>query len=233
MKKVLITGSNGFLGQHLIAKLYNYYDLYGMDRVATKNLDTDHSLVSDIGDKEKVSYIFSKVKPDIVIHLAAIVHKNSSDTSEANYNYVNYECSKNIFDLCKLYNVSKVIFSSTIEVYGDTDEDYIDETTPVNPKSYYAKSKLLAEQYLISLFAETKIEYAILRLCPVYAKDFKMNIEKRVFIKPNEIAYYFKNGSYSYQFLSVNNILEFVSFLLHDRFSSGIYLLSDSVMISA
>lgn len=228
MKKILITGANGFVGQNLISSLKQDYELYGIDRTVIKCLNAANSFSCDISDFDKISIIFEKVKPDILIHLAAIVHKNNADTSEKNYDFVNYECSKFLFDKCKEYDVKKIIYTSTIEVYGEVEIPLVTEETIANPKSYYAISKYKAEQYLEKLYNDSADTYSILRLCPLYGEEFTLNIDKRVYLKKDKIAYYFKNGEYSFDFCSINNLIDFVKNFCLNEVKSGIYNISDN-----
>lgn len=228
MKKVLITGSNGFVGQNLIAFLKDNFELYGFDRNKTSNLPESNYFVGDLGDFHLLENIFESIKPDVLIHLAAIVHKNNADTSEKNYNFINYDCSKKLFDLSAKYG-TYVVFSSTIEVYGENDLKVIDENTPCHPDSFYAKSKYKAEEYLKTI----NVEYSILRFTPLYGKDFTLNVDKRVFLKKNKIAYYFKDGSYTFDFCSINNVCEFIKGLIEeDRFKNNVYVLADEKIMS-
>lgn len=228
MKRILITGSNGFVGQNLIKKLKTDYEIYGLDRTETKQLDEGHSFVADIENFMVIDNIFRNNKFDILIHLAAIVHKNNVDTSKKNYDYVNYQCSKKLFDLCHKYNIM-VIFSSTIEVYGETNLDYITEETDVHPMSYYAESKLKAENYLKSI----DINFCILRLTPLYSNEFTLNIDKRTTLMDKKIAYYFRNGEYNFSFCSVDNVTCFISSIIEkDMFNNETYILSDNENVS-
>lgn len=227
MKKVLITGANGFVGRNLIKALKKDYIIYGIDRTKNVQLDDQHSFLSDIGDFSKVSMIFNEIKPDVLIHLAAIVHKNNNDVSEKNYNFINYECAKNLFDLCKEHN-TKIIFASTIEVYGESDHAIIDENTVCNPMSYYAKSKYRAEQYLM----KECNNFCILRFSALYGKEFTLNADKRIFLKKDTLGYYFKDGSYSFSFCSIENVKEFVSYLCANDLNNEIYILSDEKNIT-
>lgn len=228
MKRILITGANGFIGQNLINKLKKDNEIFGLDRSITKQLDEKHSIVADIGDFNKIDNIFSDNKFDILIHLAAIVHKNNADTSEENYDYINYECAVHLFDLCKEKNI-KVIFASTIEVYGDVGCKVVNESTKCNPMSFYAKAKFKAEQYLQNNYNN----YLILRFAAVYGEQFTLNIDKRIFLKKDKLSYYFKDGKYTFDFCSIKNICDFINYAISSEKCSGIYILSDSNSMSA
>ena len=194
-------------------------------------MDEQHGFICELSDFTSIHTIFDRIQPDIVIHLAALVHKNHADTSQANYDFINYECACNIFDECIQRNC-KLIFSSTIEVYGNRQQTLVKESTVCSPKSYYAIAKYKAEEYLRT--HSDQLTYAILRFAPVYGEAFTLNIDKRILLKPIPLAYYFKNGEYQFHFCSVNNIITFVTFLIEkDTYGNTIYNLSDKKAVSA
>ena len=108
MKKVLITGSNGFVGQNLISSLSNKFDLYGLDRHQTRNLPKSNYYIGDLGDLNLLKKVFEEIKPDVLIHLAAIVHKNNADTSEKIIIYLICSVASN----CLIYvkNIEHMLF---------------------------------------------------------------------------------------------------------------------------
>ena len=231
MKKILITGSNGFIGRQLCTALAKEYEIFGINRTQSAQLDEQHGFICELSDFTSIHTIFDRIQPDIVIHLAALVHKNHADTSQANYDFINYECACNIFDECIQRNC-KLIFSSTIEVYVNRQQTLVKESTVCSPKSYYAIAKYKAEEYLRT--HSDQLTYAILQFAPVYGEAFTLNIDKRILLKPIPLAYYFKNGEYQFHFCSVNNIITFVTFLIEkDAYGNTIYNLSDKKAVSA
>lgn len=230
-KYVLITGINGFIGQHVANKLikeeYNIFGISLEDNCVINNENLIYKKI-DITNYEKINQIFKDYDIESVIHLAAIVHQNSKDQLKELYYDVNYRASKNIFKQCIENNVKKLLFASTVEVYGKKEEKIIHENFECNPRSVYGKTKLLVEKFLISI-ANNKLNYVIMRLAPVYASNFKLNINKRIYIVPKKLAYYFKKGDYLFNFCSINNVTDFISEILKKPdFKSGIYNLSDS-----
>ena len=230
-KYILITGINGFIGQHIANKLikegYNIFGISLEDSCVINNENLIYKKI-DITNYKKINQIFKNYDIESVIHLAAIVHQNSKDQLKELYYNVNYRASKNIFKQCIENNVKKLLFASTVEVYGEKEEKIIHENFECNPRSVYGKTKLLAEKALISV-ASNKLNYVIMRLAPVYASNFKLNINKRIYIVPKKLAYYFKKGDYLFNFCSINNVTDFISETLKKPdFKSGIYNLSDS-----
>lgn len=230
-KYILITGINGFIGQHIARRLlkeeYNILGVSLEDNCAINNENLIYKKI-DITNYKRINQVFKNYHIEGVIHLAAIVHQNPKARLKEIYYNVNYRASKNIFRHCVENNVKKLLFTSTIEVYKEQEEKIIHENFECNPHSVYGRTKLLAEKSLISI-ANNKLNYAIVRLAPVYAENFKLNINKRIYIVPKKLAYYFKKGDYLFNFCSINNVTDFISETLKNPdFKSGIYNLSDS-----
>lgn len=225
--KILVTGASGFVGTNIINQLSETFDFFCLDRQPNPQLDAQHNFVGDITDFSFVEKTFEIVQPDVLIHLAAIVHKNNADTSEQNYNFVNFESSKHLFELSRKYQ-TKIIFSSTIEVFDTQYKEYTEET-PCAPTSFYGKSKLKAEQYLEQMEYDN---YAIVRFAPVYGKNFTLNVDKRVFLKKDKVAYFFKKGDYGFDFVSILNIVDFIAYVIQNQTKEKIFILSDTQKIT-
>ncbi len=144
--KILICGGAGYIGGYLTDLLqYNKYDVTVYDNLVYESrfMKKVPFIFGDIRDQAKLSQIVNDY--DIIIWLAALVGdgacaKNSLVTDDINFNTVDW--------LTKNYT-GKIIFMSTCSVYG-VNNDLLDETSPVNPLSYYAESKLKAEQSVIA-----------------------------------------------------------------------------------
>ena len=134
IKKILITGSNGFIGKHLTDFLSKNYSVIGIDKNSENSIDIQNKI-----DVEKV---FEYFKPDIVIHLAAIAGVRISKKFPNEYIKTNLIGSNNIFELCKEYGVEHVIFMSSSSVYDDLGN--------LKPLSMYGLTKLFGEQLLES-----------------------------------------------------------------------------------
>jgi nucleoside-diphosphate-sugar epimerase len=106
-----------------------------------------------------------------VVHSASIVHRPG--TSAKVYERFNVDGTRALLDAAVACGVRRVVFLSSIKVYGEAPEGVIDEHTPVRAEAPYAHTKALAE----ALVLERKtLAPVVLRLCPVYGRGDKGNV---------------------------------------------------------
>lgn len=218
MKKIVITGVNGIIGSELKKRFIEKgYYVIGIDRSEPKeeNGGQFKYVKLDITDHDKVKQFFSDLRLDYLIHCAALVHKNSPDLSFDNFMKINFEGTKNIFDSIvenkSNSGVGGAVFFSTIEVYGGEGRDEVlSEDDECRPITFYGKSKLAAEKYLLNLNKEYKLPITILRLTPVYSKDFLRNVKRRVLIGENKFFYRVGDGEQKISLCSRDNVIDVV-----------------------
>ena len=164
MKKILITGSSGFIGKNLVESLLSEYEITGLSK-KQKNSKSEH-VTKDI------SKITSKDFKNIfcVIHLAAItdlkVCKDFPDQCIA----TNVLGTQKILESARKNNC-KVIYASTSHVYGIPKKLPINETTSTSPTSMYAGSKLAGEILCESYHKQFDMDISIVRIFSVYGPE--------------------------------------------------------------
>jgi nucleoside-diphosphate-sugar epimerase len=220
MKRIVITGINGIIGSELSRSFIDKgYYVIGIDRTESKGGEEDNGQFKyvklDITDKNKVGQFFSDLSFDYLIHCAALVHKNSPDLSFDNFMRINFEGTKNIFDSVagnkSNSGFGRAIFFSTIEVYGGEGRDgVISEGDECKPITFYGKSKLAAEKYLLNLNKEEKLPIVILRLTPVYSENFLRNVKRRVLIGGDKFFYKVGDGEQKISLCSRDNVIDVV-----------------------
>ena len=149
---ILITGSKGNIGTYLCTVLSKSHVIYGLDK-------TELNITNKIATEKTLN----KLKPDAVIHTAAITNKHICEYNESLAYDVNTVGTLNIARCCNSLNIPLVYLSST-DVYGDIKSSpysEIDECTPINA---YSKSKLGAEE-LIQTICE---KYFIVRTSTIF-----------------------------------------------------------------
>jgi nucleoside-diphosphate-sugar epimerase len=211
---VCITGSNGYIGSKLAtALLKSGHQVYGID-VASSNIrelaaKPNYRFVqSDIADSRDLFQHLGSV--DVAIHCAALVHRKSNDLSKENYVKVNYEGTRNVVSALRNKGLAQFIFLSTVSVYGETVRKTPDGLSEPNPVDFYGESKLMAEKTIREFSKARHVPCTILRLCPVYGRDFLVNIAKRVYL-PKRIGFYrISPGDQRISLCSVNNLIHVI-----------------------
>jgi len=165
-KKILVTGSNGLLGQKLTDLYRNKTDkkLFasgpGADRYPHQQGYEYHSL--DIKDRNQVFQIIETLKPDVLINTAAMTNVDACELNQKECDELNVQAVKHLSEACKLHNVH-LIHLSTDFIFDGTHGPVTEEETP-NPLSYYGHSKLKGEE----IIKASGCKYAILRTVLVY-----------------------------------------------------------------
>jgi nucleoside-diphosphate-sugar epimerase len=143
---ILVTGGAGFLGRYVMTRLRN-------DATDAVSVDIDVNKGGeylDVRDFARVNSKFADLRPDVVIHLAALAGASgkggAAESPKDPFNYLNtnFVGTLNVFEACRLNDVKRVIHMSSCSVYGRTTER-ITELTPVNPDTPYGFSKASAE----------------------------------------------------------------------------------------
>ena len=171
MEKVLITGIAGLLGSHFSRYLLDLgYDVYGIDNLSGGYLDfVDKRLIDsnkfhklDLNDDNKLANIFNEIRPDYVYHFAAYAAEGLSPfIRRFNYNN-NLICTANVVNNCIKYSVKKLIFTSSMSVYGHGTPPFNENQTPC-PVDPYAIAKYSAEMDIHQAWDQFGLKYTIIR----------------------------------------------------------------------
>ena len=162
MKKILITGYNGFLGTHLTNSLISKYDVIGLSKKNSKDDRLRHI-------KKDITKITSNDFKDIfcVIHLAAITDPKLCNDFPDQCILTNVLGTQKMLEAARKNNC-KVIYASTSHVYGIPKKLPIRETTLTSPTSIYSGSKLAGEILCESYSKQFDMDISIVRIFSVY-----------------------------------------------------------------
>jgi len=164
--KILITGSNGLLGQKLVALLANKEGIMllatskGANRISNTNGYQYQSL--DITNEDEVAAIFNTFKPDTVINTAAMTNVDSCESLQKECWELNVTAVEFLIKYAEQHQ-THLIHLSTDFVFDGENGPY-KETDQANPLSYYGKSKLAAEE----LVQQANTKWSIVRTIIVY-----------------------------------------------------------------
>lgn len=166
MKTVLVTGSNGLLGQKLTEKILNEGRV---KLIATSKGVNRYPATSgyeyaelDILNNQQVKEVVEKYRPDAIIHTAAMTNVDVCEANKELCHQLNVDAVQNLISLCETHKI-QFVHLSTDFVFDGADGPYTEEDA-VNPLSYYGESKVLAEE----LIKASKASWAILRTILVY-----------------------------------------------------------------
>ena len=174
MKKVLITGADGFIGSHLTEAIieagydvrafvcYNSFNSYGwLDTVSNEIKNKIEFFPGDIRDPNGVREAMKDV--DIVFHLAALIAIPFSYHSPDSYIDTNVKGTLNIIQAARDNKVKRVLVTSTSEVYGTAKFVPITELHPKQPQSPYSASKIGADAIADSFYRSFDLPITIVR----------------------------------------------------------------------
>ena len=160
-KRILVTGSSGFVGKNLVEELKRR----GADVLTLTDHD-GHRI--DIRDQQRVKGITKEIRNiDIVYHLAAKTSVPFSFENPGETYEVNVLGTLNILELCRLCNAEKMVFASSY-VYGQPQYVPIDEEHPLQPTNPYARSKILGEELCRAYNTDFGVKCIILRPFNIY-----------------------------------------------------------------
>ncbi|MHA8051506.1 SDR family oxidoreductase [Aquirufa sp. ROCK-SH2] len=166
-KKILITGSNGLLGQKLVQLLIEKENIeliataVGENRL--KNKENSYIYESmDVTNETEVLKVFNKHQPHVLIHTAAMTNVDTCESDVAGCQKLNVDAVQYLINACREHQTF-FCHLSTDFIFDGANGPYTEEATP-NPISVYGESKLKAEELLI----QSDIRWAIARTVLVF-----------------------------------------------------------------
>ena len=206
----LLTGASGFVGRNLLQAFENYdnIQLFAWDR--------------------KKAFGNQLIAKEGIIHLAGKAHDVNDVSDSAEYYLVNTDLTKKLFDAFIDSPASTFIYFSSVKACADEVSGILQETDIPNPQTHYGKSKLMAEEYILSKkIPESKRVY-ILRPCMIYGPGNKGNLN--LLFDWVKKGYPWPLGAFDNQrsFCSIENVVFVVRELItRTDIPSGIYNLAD------
>ncbi len=170
-KRVLILGGAGFIGSALADYLHEQGDSVTIfDNLLYENAPRSfapHQFIK--GDIRQAAALEKAIAAtDCVVNLAALSNDPASDLDPQLAWEINYLANKNIAEICQRLG-KRVIFASSCSVYGFTEKGTFAETSPLNPITLYAKTKVLSEDF----YTTNDIDGVVLRFATVYGYSKK------------------------------------------------------------
>lgn len=213
--KILVTGASGFVGQNLVKQDGREFECQPLSLRNTEisALDLRNS--------------------DVLIHLAGKSHDIKKISNADEYYQVNAELNKKVFDAFLASDAKVFITLSSVKAAADEVQGELTEEHIANPITHYGKSKLLAENYILSkVIPEGKRVY-ILRPCMIHGPGNKGNLNLLYKLVSSGVPWPLGEFENRRSFCSIDNMLFIIKELIErDDIASGIYNVSDDEPLS-
>ena len=210
MKSVFITGSNGFVGKNLITYFSSKFSFLKYEK---------YSQVNILGE--------------VVLHLAGKAHdlKNTSNSNE--YYQVNTELTKEVFDAFLASDAKVFITLSTVKALADEVEGILTESYIPKPITHYGKSKLLADQYILSKEIPEDKRFYILRPCMIHGPGNKGNLNLLYKIVSKGFPWPLGAFENRRSLCSIDNLCFIINeLIMNEGIPSGVYNVADDEPIA-
>ncbi|MFC3159065.1 Nucleoside-diphosphate-sugar epimerase [Chryseobacterium arachidis] len=211
--KIVITGVSGFVGQNLSRYLAeNELEVVGL------NLRNEWVCPEDA---------------DVIVHLAGKAHDTANTSSAHEYFKINTELTRTLFNEFLESNIQDFIYFSSVKATADTVDGVLDEDHLSNPKTPYGKSKLQAEEYLMSKVLPKGKRLFIVRPCMIHGPGNKGNLNLLYKVVEKGIPWPLASFENKRSFLSIDNLNFLILQILKNKnIESGIYNFADDDFIS-
>jgi nucleoside-diphosphate-sugar epimerase len=207
---LLVTGSSGFVGKNLIDYFKSKYRFTRYQKEKQLNIESD-----------------------IVLHFAGKAHDLKNVTDSSDYYTVNTELTKSIFDKFIDSDATVFITLSSVKAAADTVTSPLTEYHTPNPVTHYGKSKLLAEEYILSKHIPEGKRVYILRPCMIHGPGNKGNLNLLFKIVRKGIPWPLGAFENKRSFCSIDNLCFVIDEIIqNDQIPSGVYNIADDEALS-
>ena len=223
MNKIYITGNKGFVGSNLEKYLIlQKKQIIGVSRNASENEVNYENLNLE---KRKSIKCF--------IHLAGKAHDLKNTSKDNDYFEVNTELTKRLFDQFLVSDCEVFIYMSSVKAVADIVKGKLDENFEPIPVTAYGRSKLAAENYILSKNIPEDKRVYILRTCMIHGPNNKGNLNLLYSFVSKGIPYPFGKYLNRRSFVSVDNLCFIIKELMDNaKIESGIYNIADDTSLS-
>lgn len=248
MKKILVTGASGFIGNALCKRLFkSNYVTYSVVRNSSARLsdnDFNQILINEINSNTNWKKILNNI--NCIVHCAGIAHNMNKNNNLNFYRSTNLDGTKHLAEQAAEAGVKRLIFLSSIKVNGEYTDDKYDKTISryqkknsfthidlPNPIDPYSISKLEAEKVLHEIYAKTGLETVILRLPLVYGKNAKGNLARLIRLVKSGIPLPFGNIANQRSMIGIDNLVDLLINCIENPNAAGkTFLVSDGKDLS-
>lgn len=220
MNKVLVSGITGFVGKNLQEYLKSTYEIHGISRSSGYHATYETVGVNDFNSCS------------VFVHLAGKAHDLKNESSADVYFEVNRDLTIKLFDLFLESSCEKFIYFSSVKAAADIVDGILTEDAIPTPETPYGRSKLEAEQYILSQKLPADKKVYILRPCMVHGPYNKGNLNLLYKFVSKGVPYPLGAFENRRSFTSIENLCFIVKGCLEKDIPSGIYNTADDLPLS-
>ena len=219
----IITGSSGFVGSNLSPYLKKKHK---------RVLGVSRSPSDGEVDYKKINITLLN-NSNSFIHLAGKAHDLKKISEDNDYYEANTELTKRLFDQFLKSDCETFIYMSSVKAVADQANGVLTENVKPSPVTFYGKSKLAAEEYILSRKKLKNKRVYILRPCMIHGPNNKGNLNLLYSFVSRGIPYPFGKYLNKRSFVSVENVCFIINELIDNaEIESGIYNLADDISLS-
>jgi nucleoside-diphosphate-sugar epimerase len=241
MKKILVTGANGFVGLNIYKHLIKLnYSVKGIIRNLDNtliNCDSKYISVGNIDAETNWDNALEGV--DCIIHCAGKAHAMNKEVELDIYRKVNRDGTKHLAEQAVKAKIKRFIFLSSVKVNGESTGNsdgpkiFTNDDMP-NPQDNYAISKFEAEQALWEVSSKTGLEVVVVRLPLVYGHGAKGNLDRLIKIIYSRIPLPLGGLQNKRSLIGIDNLIDIlVRCVEHPDIAGKTFLISDGEDLSA
>ena len=216
-KKITVIGGSGFVGTNLCRQLALKQQDFEIIDLKVSNQFPDKCKIADVRDAETLR---NTITGDVVVNLAAVHRDDIRDKSE--YQRTNVDGAENITKVCDEKGIDKIVFTSTVAVYGFA-EPGTDESGAINPFNEYGRTKFEAEEKLRKWYANGENSLIIVRPTVIFGEGNRGNVFNLI----NQIAegkfLMVGKGENKKSMAYIGNIVAFLETCISTEQKYGIY----------
>lgn len=213
---IIITGANGFVGQNLRSYLNRH-------KIITQGLSLRDSAWKSSFPKQA----------DALIHLAGKAHDTTNTAADEEYFKINCDLTISLFEDFLKSEIKDFFYFSSVKAVADTVNGPLEEIAEAHPATAYGKSKLKAEQYLLSQALPAGRRLFIIRPCMIHGPGNKGNLNLLYNFVSKGIPWPLAEFHNRRSFLSIDNLSYLIEqMILKSELPSGIYNFSDDQTLS-
>lgn len=235
VRKVLITGANGFIGRALCHRLLSSgYEVYAVVRKLADPIDHVNYLLADL--EHSYDLDIAALDIDAVVHLAGRAHILGEQHGDAieRYRAANCEATVRLAQLAVTANIRRFVFVSSIGVNGsETGAAAFDEQSDAHPHADYAVSKHEAELQLKTLLGTSSVELVVVRPPLVYDADAPGNFARLLRLVGSGLPLPFAAVTNRRSMISLGNLVGFLELCVkHPNAAQELFLVADECDLS-